>query len=311
MFGFAVRTDGLTKLYGSCAAVDSLSLSVPRGIIYGFLGCNGAGKTTTIKMLLGLTRPTAGSIQILGLGMPAHRVSILQKTAFVSENRDLDESLTANQLLAFNRSFYLHWSDETSAKYARLLDVPLNKPWRKLSHGNRTKVALLLALAQRAELIILDEPSAGLDPVGTAALLDVLKAEGKNEGRTILVCSHQLSEIEHIADEVGIIDRGRLLLQVSVDRIKRDFRLITATGLMNLNFPTSGFISRLRTENGWRFLVEKAPDSFAMELQKSGARVEVSSLDLKELFLALVGMEAHSCTGGYIGDTHGSASSVC
>jgi len=140
----AIVTHDLQKIYPAARAVDGLNLNVPGGAVYGFLGRNGAGKTTTMRLLLGLARPSAGSGRVLGLDIRRDRLAILQRTAFVGERKILYESLTARQLVRFTASFYASWSHQAVEKYARLLEIPMTQRLSKLSHGNRTKVCLLL-----------------------------------------------------------------------------------------------------------------------------------------------------------------------
>ena len=185
MNDFAIRTEHLSKSYGSNQAVRGIDLSAPRGAIYGFLGRNGAGKTTTIKMLLGLTRPTAGSAHVLGMNVATERIAILQRTAFVSEKKSLYPSLTPSELVRFSRGFYPTWSDRAVEKYSRLLEIPMQQRFAKLSNGNQTKVWLLLALAQGADLLILDEPTTALDPISVDQLMHVLAEIALDRGRTI------------------------------------------------------------------------------------------------------------------------------
>jgi len=161
----AIDTTHLVKTYDAIHAVSGINLKVPRGAIYGFLGRNGAGKTTTIKMLLGLVRPTAGSVHVLGMDVGSELLAVLQRTAFVSEKKTLYPSLTAADLVRLSRGFYPKWSESAVEKYARLFEIPMKQRFDKLSHGNQTKVWLLLALCQGADVLILDEPTAALDPV--------------------------------------------------------------------------------------------------------------------------------------------------
>ncbi len=151
----AIDTKDLAKTYAGIRAVTGINLTVPRGSIYGFLGRNGAGKTTTIKMLLGLVRPTAGSALVLGMDALSEHIAILQRTAFVSEKKTLYPSLTPSELVRFSRGFYPTWSDSAVEKYARLFEIPMKQRFEKLSNGNQTKVWLLLALCQGADLLIL------------------------------------------------------------------------------------------------------------------------------------------------------------
>jgi ABC-2 type transport system ATP-binding protein len=204
----AIDSKVLTKTYGSIRAVGGINLSVPRGAIYGFLGRNGAGKTTTIKMLLGLTRPTSGAAHVFGMDVSAERMAILQRTAFVSEKKTLYPSLTATELVRFSRGFYPTWSDSAAEEYARLLEIPMKQRFEKLSNGNQTKVWLLLALSQGADLLILDEPTTALDPVSVDQLLHVLAEDGLDRGCTIFFSSHQLEEVERVAEYVGATSRA-------------------------------------------------------------------------------------------------------
>ena len=214
MSELVVETRSLVKRYGgsgrgAVAAVDGLSMRVERGSIYGFLGRNGAGKTTTIRMLAGLAKATSGSARVLGLDAGRDPIGILERTGFVIDKMLLP-SMNGNDLVRFNRGFFPRWSDALAKRYAESLEIPMDRKFKKLSHGNKTKLCLLLALAQHPELLVLDEPTAGLDPVVTDQLLRVLVEDFANDGRTILMSSHHLSEVEKIADWVGIIDKGKL-----------------------------------------------------------------------------------------------------
>jgi ABC-2 type transport system ATP-binding protein len=288
----AIDSRDLMKAYGGMLAVDGINLTVPRGAIYGFLGRNGAGKTTTIKMLLGLTRPTAGAAHVFGLDVSTERMAILQRTAFVSEKKTLYPSLTASELVRFSRGFYPTWSDSAVEKYARLLEIPMRQRFEKLSNGNQTKVWLLLALSQGADLLILDEPTTALDPVSVDQLLHVLAEDGLDRGCTIFFSSHQLEEVERIAEYAGVIDRGKLLMESRLDDIKSEFRLITAAG-NSLPAQTSTQVLSVAAEgNFYRYVVTKDADSFAAGLSQNGATItNISPLSLREIFLQLVRRE--------------------
>jgi ABC-2 type transport system ATP-binding protein len=292
MSELAIASKGLAKTYGSIQAVNGINLRVPRGAIYGFLGRNGAGKTTTIKMLLGLTRPTSGAAQVFGMDVSRERMATLQRTAFVSEKKTLYPSLTPTELVRFSRGFYPTWSDSAAEKYARLLEIPMKQRFEKLSNGNQTKVWLLLALSQGADLLILDEPTSALDPVSVDQLLHVLAEDGLDRGSTAFFSSHQLEEVERIAEYAGIIDQGKLLLESRLDDIKSEFRLITAAGNA-LPTQTSPQVLSVVTEgNFYRYVVTKDADSFASGLSQNGAMItNVATLSLREIFLQLVRKE--------------------
>ena len=302
MNDLAIWTEQLVKTYPGVRAVDGLSLNVPRGVAYGFLGRNGAGKTSTIRILLGLARPTEGRATVLGFPVGGEQVAILERTAFVSESKTLYGNLTPRELVRFTRGFYPTWSDQAVTKYSRLFEIPMDRPFSKLSQGNRTKVYLLLALSQGADLLVLDEPGAGLDPVVVDEFLRVLVEDVVGEGRTVFISSHQLSDVEQIADWVGLIDHGRLLLEARLDDIKSQFRWVTVTGNA-LPQTKSPEVLLVASEGDFRkYLVKKDAEAFAAELSGQGATIAgVSPMGLREIFLALVRKE-ESCTSGNVGE---------
>ena len=308
MNDIAIWTEKLVKVYSQVKAVDELSLHVPRGSVYGFLGRNGAGKTSTIKILLGLARPTAGQATVLGFRIGHDQVAILERTAYVSENKALYGNLTAKELVRFTRGFYPNWSDDAAARYARSFEIPMDRPFNKLSQGNRTKVFLLLALAQGADLLVLDEPATGLDPLAVDEFLRVLAQDVVGDGRTVLISSHQLSDVEQVADHIGLIDQGRLLLEAPLDDIKSQFRLVTAGNA--LPQTRSADVASV-TSNGsfCKYLVKQNAEAFAAELRRQGATVtDISPLGLREIFLELVRKE-EPCTSGNAGGIAASVSS--
>jgi ABC-2 type transport system ATP-binding protein len=297
----AIWTENLVKVYPGVRAVDGLSLNVPRGVAYGFLGRNGAGKTSTIRILLGLARPTEGRGTVLGFSIGREQVAILERTAFVSESKTLYGSLTPRELVRFTRGFYPSWSDQAVAKYSSLFEIPMDRAFSKLSQGNRTKVYLLLALSQGADLLVLDEPTTGLDPVIMDEFLRVLVEDVVGAGHTVFVSSHHLSDVEQIADCVGLIDHGRLLLEARLDDIKSQFRWVTAAGNALPQTKSSEVLLVASAGNFYKYLVKKNADAFAAELSRQGATVaEVSPLGLREIFLALVRKE-EPCTSGNVG----------
>jgi|SRR5215472_3664028 len=305
----AIATKALAKTYSSIRAVGGINLTVQRGSIYGFLGRNGAGKSTTIKMLLGLVRPTAGSASIFGLDTRGDHLAILDRTAFVSEKKTLYPSLTPAELARFSRGFYPTWSDSALEKYSRLFEIPMNQRFEQLSNGNQTKVWLLLALCQGADLLILDEPTTALDPITVDQLMRALAQDARERGSTIFFSSHQLEEVETIAEYVGFIDRGSLLLEARLDDIKGEFRLITAAG-NSLPAQTSPQVLAVDVgQQSYRYVVTKDAEGFAAGLSRNGATVtSIAPLSLREIFLQLVRKE-EPCTFGNAGATRVPSSS--
>jgi ABC-2 type transport system ATP-binding protein len=290
MSELVIETRSLTKRYGSLAAVDGLSMRVERGSIYGLLGRNGSGKTTTLRMLAGLAEATGGSAKVLGLEAKRDQVAILERTGFVID-KTLLPWMTGADLVYMNSGFFPKWSHELVHRYAKALEIPMDRKFKKLSQGNKTKLCLLLALAQNPELLILDEPTTGLDPVVTDQLLRVLVEDFANDGRTILMSSHHLSEVERIADWVGIVDKGKLLLEARLDDIRSHYRRLRVVGE---RLPTT--LPEMLVRTSWvgvtEYVVSAGAEASAAALRSEGANVlEVLPMNLSEIFLVLVGKE--------------------
>jgi ABC-2 type transport system ATP-binding protein len=225
---YAIETQDLTKRYGPVEAVRSLSLGACAHQVMGLLGRNGAGKSTTIRMLLGITKPSKGSGTVLGRSIDdaAQNCEMRRHVAYVGEDKELYGYMTVDQLIRFTASFYTDWRPDVEQRLRRQYELPLSRKVKDLSKGMRTKLALLLALSRRPELLILDEPSEGLDPVAIEDLLRALVA-ATNEGTTVFFSGHQIAEVERIADRVSIIDHGKLVADLSLDEMRQDYRRVT------------------------------------------------------------------------------------
>ena len=289
MNDLAIETHALHKHYGDIHAVDGLEMHVPRGAVYGFLGRNGAGKTTTIRMLAGLAQASAGEMLVLGFDPRSESPAILERTGLVVDKM-LIPWMTGNDLVRFNRGFFPRWSDALARKYAEVLELDMKRKFKKLSTGNRTKLCLLLALAQGAELIVLDEPTEGLDPVVTDQLLRVMVEDFANEGRTLFLSSHHLSEIERIAEWVGIIDHGKLLLEGRLQDMRTDFRRIRVVGEARPLAAWPDIVSAKTGEGTTEYVVRANAEAFVAHLESHGATVlDATPLNLSEIFLEVVG----------------------
>ena len=288
-----IETHDLTKSYGSATAVRGLNLLVGKNRITAFLGQNGAGKSTTIKMLLGMVRPTRGDATVFGKNITDTKEScaIRKKIAYVAENKPLYGYMTVEQTVAFARSFYTDWQPDLASKLLNQYKLPSHQKVKTLSKGMRTKLALLLAFARRPELLILDEPSEGLDPVGIEDLLRILVAKAA-DGVTIFFSSHQIAEVERIADHVCILDNGRLLLNASLDRLRQCYRQI------NLSFASTpaerelriAGVEKIRTD-GHRMSIlasRNAEAVIARAQDLNAVSVDVAPVGLREIFLETV-----------------------
>jgi ABC-2 type transport system ATP-binding protein len=239
-------------------------------------------------MLLDLARPDAGTARVLGMDAHAERVKVLERVGYVSD-RPLLSGWTGEQLVRFNRGFYPRWSDELVARYVRVFDIPMKQRFRNLSRGNQTKMWLLLALAQQPDVLVLDEPTAGLDPVVTDQLLRVLVEDVAAEGRTVFMSSHHLSEIERIADWVGMIDKGKLLLEAPMEELRTRFRRIQVAGVSEM--VARGAAMRVRRSGAsTEYVVRDGAEEFVDALERDGATVLQSSpMNLSEIFLECLG----------------------
>ncbi len=219
----AIRIGALVKDFGEVHAVRGIDLDVRRGEVFGFLGPNGAGKTTTIRCLLDLLRPTAGEVEVLGLDPRRDGIELRGRVAYVPGELRLPDRMTAGGLAAaigrLRGGLDAGRRDELAAR----LDLDLGRPMRDLSSGNRRKVALLLAFLAEAELLILDEPTNGLDPLMQREFLRLV-AEAREGGATVFLSSHVLSEVQRAADRVAVLRAGRIVAQGTVDELRRRAR---------------------------------------------------------------------------------------
>lgn len=289
----AIETNGLTRTFRRLEAVRGLDLRVPSGSIFALIGPNGAGKTTTIKLLMNLIRPTAGSAQVFGVDARQLGIRELQRIGYVSENQRLPEWMTTDQLLAYCRPLYPSWDDALCAKLRQDLGLSSALRLRHQSRGTRMKAALLASLAYRPELVILDEPFTGLDPLVRDELIRGLLEVPGERPFTVLVSSHDVEEVERLADRVGFMSAGRLILAEPVASLLQRFRRVEVTA-------AAGEAPALPAVPGWlaaghagrtlRFIdsthdAETAAQRIA--LQFPGAAIRTEPLSLREIFVAL------------------------
>jgi ABC-2 type transport system ATP-binding protein len=216
-----IQVSGLTRRFGATVALDSVTLSVPRGSVYGLVGVNGAGKTTLIKHVLGLLRAEAGSVRVFGLDPVADPVGVLSRIGCLSEENDLPGWMTVGELAWYSRALYPGWDDAYAAELRRMFALDTAAKVKTLSKGQKARMGLLVALAHRPELLVLDEPSSGLDPIVRRDILGAIIRTISHEGRTVLFSSHLLDEVEQVADHVAMIRAGRVVLSAPIEEIKR------------------------------------------------------------------------------------------
>jgi ABC-2 type transport system ATP-binding protein len=292
-----IEATELRKRYGAVEALCGLNLQVPRGSICGFLGRNGAGKTSAIKVLLGMSRPTSGHARVFGLAADdeGSSVDIRRRTGFVSEEKDLYDDLTVIEMIRFTTAFFPGWRPDLEQRYLRSFDLPRDRKVKALSRGMRTKLALLLALCRGSELLILDEPTSGLDPAVTEEVLQALVAHVAGEEMTVFFSSHQIAEVDQIADTVAIIHRGRTIITGGLDDLRARFRriqLVFDGEAPEPAFGTTGVIRAWRAGRVMTVISGAGLDRILDEAKALGPRsVDVAPVTLKDIFLESVAAE--------------------
>jgi ABC-2 type transport system ATP-binding protein len=215
-----IEVTELTRRFDSKTALDSVTLSMPRGAVYGLVGANGAGKTTLIKHILGLLRAQAGSVRVFGIDPVADPVGVLSRIGYLSEENDLPGWMRIDELIRYSRAFYPAWNDEYAEELRRAFALEPGAKIKNLSKGQKARAGLLVALSYRPDLLVLDEPSSGLDPIVRRDILGAIIRTIADEGRTVLFSSHLLEEVEQVADHVTMIDHGRIVLSAPLEIIR-------------------------------------------------------------------------------------------
>ena len=219
-----VHVSELTRRFGTTTALDSVSLSMTPGVVHGLVGANGAGKTTLIKHLLGLLRAQRGSVRLFGLDPVADPVAVLSRIGYLSEENDLPGWMCVGELMRYSRAFYPAWDDTYAEELRQAFALDPMERIGDLSKGQKARAGLLVAMAYRPELLLLDEPSSGLDPIVRRDILAAVMRTIAGEGRTVLFSSHLLEEVEQVADHVTMISEGRIALSAPLADIKASHR---------------------------------------------------------------------------------------
>lgn len=285
-----IQISHLRKTYGTFAAVDDLSLEIPSGTVFGLLGPNGAGKTTTFKCMLDLARANAGTVLYDGKPLVPET---FERIAYVPERSVLYEWMNVAEHVEMNRRAFAKFNPARAAELLTAFSIDKRKKTRTLSKGMRTAVMVAMAFARNADILILDEPTSGLDPVNQRHVLSLIINEAAR-GCTILFSSHQIGQVERAAEQIAVVDKGRLILQGAVDDLKADRKIVEGI-LPDANHPLNGIAgdSRVlradRTERIVRLLVGSDADAIAAQLTAAGASgVRVVDLNLEDIFLYAV-----------------------
>ena len=299
-----VEVSGLTRRFGARTALSSVDLSMARGAVYGLVGANGAGKTTLIKHLLGLLRAESGSVRVFGLDPVADPVGVLSRIGYLSEENDVPGWMSVDELIRYSRAFYPAWDDVYCEELRQAFALDLAAKVKSLSKGQKARAGLLIALAHRPELLVLDEPSSGLDPIVRRDILGAVLRTIAHEGRTVLFSSHLLEEVEQVADHVTMIQQGRITLSAPLDEIKQSHRFVTVRFAASRPRPpaVAGVLSWDAADDAgqeWTAIYRGRSDELraAVEAWKDARIVGEGVASLDQIFVALALGHGHGHKG--------------
>lgn len=287
-----IEIHGLSRSFGKTVALDNVTLSIPQGGVFGLVGENGAGKTTLIRHILGLLRCYQGSVRVFGFDPVEQPEAVLARIGYLSEDRDLPSWMKVKELMRYTRAFYPAWDIDYAEKLRRIFDLDPHAKIGTLSRGQKAKAGLLAALAHRPDLLLLDEPSSGLDALARRDILTAVIRTAAEEGRTVLFSSHLLNEVERVADRVAMIVKGKVAFCATMEDIKAGHHLVVA------NFPgrvpdftqLPGLLSSRGSNNEWSLVFAASAESArAITVEAGGEVKEVDGLSLEDVFLARVG----------------------
>src|SRR5206468_2588993 len=288
-----IETTNLGRRFGSKAALNDVSLSVSKGSVFGLVGENGAGKTTLIKHLLGLLRAETGTVRVFGLDPVSNPVSVLGRIGYLSEQPDLPGWMRIHEFMRYTQAFYPKWDAAYAEQLREQFGLGPAARIKTLSKGQRAKAGLLAAQAHRPDLLLLDEPSSGLDPIVRSDILAAVIRTVADEGRTVFFSSHLLEEVERVSDHIAMLHQGKLVLCGPLDEIKAQHRRIT------LRFETQqpkppivpGALSVAGTGREWTIICDAARTALPAITAKLDVRIiDEHAASLNEIFVGHAGV---------------------
>lgn len=289
----------LSRRFGAQTVLDDVSLYAPRGSVFGLVGENGAGKTTLIKHILGLLRAEAGSVRVFGIDSVADPVAVLGRIGYLSEQPDLPGWMRVDEFMRYTQAFYPTWDAGYAEKLREQFGLKATAQIKTLSKGQCAKAGLLAAQAHRPDLLLLDEPSSGLDPIVRRDILEAVIRTVADEGRTVFFSSHLLEEIERVSDHIAMLHQGKLVFGGPLDEIKaqhRQFTVCFETAQSNPPiFP--GALSVTGTGKEWSLLFNGSHKELREVTANVGARIiDEQRPSLNEIFVAHAGIALHDPT---------------
>lgn len=290
-----VEVNKLSRCFGNIAALDRVDFQATRGQVYGLVGANGAGKTTLIRHLLGLLRAKSGSVKIFGKDPVREPQAVLKRIGYLSEERDIPDWMSIEELMRFSSAFHSGWDGNYASKLLDNYGLDPAQKIKNLSRGMRAQVALIAAVAHKPDLLILDEPSSGLDAIVRQDILNAVVRTVCEEGRTVLFSSHLLDEVERLADHVTMIDQGRVVLDSSLQTINADHHYSSISFIEQLAAPPdlTDILSLSGSGRSWNVIHRGSVEKFSAPLSQLGGEIiESRSATLEEIFVARVGRES-------------------
>jgi ABC-2 type transport system ATP-binding protein len=287
-----ISIQGLSKRFGKIQALDKVNLNIKPGSIVGLIGANGCGKSTLLRHIVGLYLPDAGSVTTLGRVAADLAPADLARIGYVHQEGELLEWMKVEQLLRYVAAYYPTWNHSLEERYCAEFEVPLTQRVGKLSPGQRQMVAVLLAVAFEPELLILDEPAAAMDPLARRQFLNLLLELIQAPGRTIVISSHILTDVEKVVDQVVILNKGRVLRDISMDDLREEFiqvHLTSLSGPLPERLPFENVVESQRNGTSAMLTLRgQAPDKIVALAERIGAAAELQSLPLEELYRIVV-----------------------
>ena len=289
MNDLAIALTGVSKSY-RFFSLDHVDLTVPEGQIMGLIGPNGAGKSTTIRILMGLVHQDSGDVRVLGHRMPAEQVAAKWDIGFASEDMQLYDSMTLGWHMQFIESIFPNWDTAYAQLLLKRFGLRAEQKIKGISHGQRVKATLLLVLARKPRLLVLDEPTTGLDPVARHEILRELTGVMRDEGRSILFSSHNTQDVEQISDQITFIDRGRIIDSMDKEMYLDRWRRLRLEVPLGIELPALPGIIGVRQEGRLAVATANAFDpNLASAYESTGARVQrIETMTLEEIFVANV-----------------------
>jgi ABC-2 type transport system ATP-binding protein len=293
----AIETTDLTRFFGRHCALDSVSLAVPRGGVTALLGRNGSGKSTLIQLILGLIDPTRGEAFLLGQPSRSLSIALLEQVGYVAEGAPLPGAMRVRDLRSFQQSFYpKRWSDKLYAALIEHFGIASSQKIGQLSRGQRTGFALALAIAPQPDLLVMDDPSLGLDPVARRALLEAMILHTRRDGTTIFFTSHELADVERVADHIAILDRSVLRVCCSLERFRERVRQVRLRGAPASLPSIPGLLRVERVADELVLTIANLSDATRHSLRELTATIDESTPSLEDAAI------------GYLSDRKASAS---